>query len=152
VSYYFRDFWNVPGWALWSHAGDREVWYNPLQRPFASSRLRVRGNREYQRLTRRREGREERREISKFKVTTSNSGPLHLIFPCDFCVTQKCAKGELYRPATELRVLRARSCHNAHAPPGPPGMENPCKPAFPGRWALYPAGKPQVLISNPSYI
>jgi len=43
------------------------------------------------------------------KVKWSTSGSLHLIFPCDGC---------------------ARSCHNAHAPPGPPGMENPCKPAF----------------------
>ena len=55
VSSYFRNFCRVLGRALWSHAGVREGWYNPLQRPFASSRLRVRGNREYRSLTRRRE-------------------------------------------------------------------------------------------------
>ena len=70
VSSYFRNFCRVLGRALWSHAGVREGWYNPLQRPFASSRLRVRGNREYRSLTRRRE---ERREISTFKMTTSPS-------------------------------------------------------------------------------
>ncbi|CVK31573.1 protein of unknown function [Methanoculleus bourgensis] len=43
----------------------------PCNAPSRSSRLRVRGNREYRSLTRRREGREERREISTLKMTTS---------------------------------------------------------------------------------